>query len=71
MREVKSMVYVVLFMLAATGLFYAAATLQNHGYVWADQICTGMPLLCGSPDIVAICAIAVIVVFFVMEKMRA
>ena len=65
------MVYVVLFMLAATELFYAAATFQNHGYAWADQACTGMPLLCASPDIVAICAIAVIVVFFVMEKMRS
>ena len=71
MREAKSMVYVVLFMLAATGLFYAAATLQNHGYTWADQTCTGMPLLCASPNIVAICAIAVIVVFFVMEKIRS
>ena len=65
------MVYVALFMLAATGLFYAAATLQNHGNTWADQTCTGMPLLCASPHIVAICAIAVIVVFFVMEKMRS
>jgi len=71
MREVKSMVFVVLLMLAATGLFYAAATLQNHGYAWADQTCTGMPLLCASPHIVAICAVAVIVVFFVMEKIRS
>ena len=65
------MLFVVLFMLAATGLFYATATFQNHGYAWADQTCASMPLLCASPHIVAVCAIAVIVVFFVMEKIKS
>jgi hypothetical protein len=65
------MLFVVLLMLAATGLFYAAATYQNHGYAWADQTCASMPSLCDSPHIVAIGAVAAIVVFFVMEKMRS
>jgi hypothetical protein len=71
MREAKSMLFVALLMLAATGLFYVAATFQNHGYAWADQTCTGMPLLCASPHIVAIGAVAAVAVFFVMERIRS
>jgi hypothetical protein len=65
------MLLVVLIMLAATGLYYAAATFQNQGYDWADQTCASMPSLCASPHVVAIAAVATIVVFFVMEKMRS
>ncbi len=65
------MMFIVLLMLAATGLFYAAATFQNQGYAWADQTCASMPSLCASPHIVAIGAVAAVVVFFVMERMRS
>ena len=65
------MLFVVLLMLAATGLFYAAATFQNQGYAWADQTCASLPSLCGSPYIVAIGAVAVIAIFFVMEKFNS
>ena len=65
------MLFVVLILLAATGLFYAAATFQYQGYAWADQTCASMPLLCGSPHIVAIGAVVTIAVFFVMEKIRS
>ena len=65
------MLFVVLLMLAATGLFYAAPTLQNQGYTCADQTCASMPSLCDSPHIVAIGAVAAIVVFFVMEKIKS
>jgi hypothetical protein len=65
------MLFVVLLMLAATGLFYATATFQNQGYAWADQTCASMPLLCRSPHIVAIGAVAAVAVFFVMQAMRS
>ena len=65
------MLLVVLIMLVATGLFYAAATFQGHGIAWADQTCASMPILCGSPHAVAIAAAATIAVFFVMEKLKS
>jgi len=65
------MLLVVLIMLAATGLFYTAATFQGQGFAWADQTCASMPLLCGSPHAVAIGAVATIAVFFVMEKLKS
>ena len=65
------MLLVVLIMLAATGLFYAAATFQGHGFAWADQTCASMPLLCGAPHAVAMGAVATIAVFFVMEKLKS
>jgi hypothetical protein len=65
------MLFVVLLMLAATGLFYAAPTLQNQGYTWADQTCASMPSLCASPHIVAMGAVAAVAVFLVMEMIRS
>jgi hypothetical protein len=65
------MLLVVLIMLAATGLFYAAATFQNQGYDWTDQTCASMPSLCAFPHVVAIGAVATIVVFFIMERIKS
>ena len=65
------MFFVTLLLLAATGLFYGAASYQNHGYAWADQTCARMQSLCGSPHIVAIGAVAAIVVFFTMQMIRS
>jgi hypothetical protein len=71
MREAENMLFIALLMLAAAGFFYAAATFQNQGCAWADQACTSMPSLCASPHIVAIGAVVVIVVFFVMDKIKS
>ena len=65
------MFFVALLLLAATGLFYAAAFYQNHGYAWADQTCASLQSLCDSPHTVAIGAVAAIVIFFAMQMIRS
>jgi hypothetical protein len=65
------MFFVALLLLAATGLFYGAASLQYHGYAWADQTCASAQSLCDSPHIVAIGAVAAIAIFFAMQMIRS
>ena len=65
------MFFVALLLPATTGLFYAAASYQNHGHAWADQTCASMQSMCDSPYVVAVGAGVAIVIAFVMRMIRS
>lgn len=58
---------VVLIALSVSGWFYAAAAYQNHGYSWADQTCESMAAFCEEPHKVAVVAVAVVTMFFIVR----
>jgi hypothetical protein len=64
------MLFLAILLVALTGWFYAAAALQQKGYAWADATCADMSELCASPHYVAIAAMIVIGVLFVIQTTK-
>jgi hypothetical protein len=64
------MMIIALLMVASTALIYAASALQYHGYEWADATCAYARDACASPHYVAIAAVGLIGVFFVMQTFK-
>ena len=60
----------LLFMLAGTGLLYAASELMGHGYLWPDQICNTVPDLCEHPYWSVLATVAIGCVYVVVQSIE-
>jgi uncharacterized membrane protein YidH (DUF202 family) len=65
------MLFIAFVMVGLTILVYAASALEYRGHPWADEACAGVQSLCDSPHYVAIAAIVVIAIMYVMRTMKA
>jgi hypothetical protein len=64
------MFFIVMLMLAATGLLYIAGPLQNHGHAWADQVCATAQGLCGFPNSVAVATAIAFITYVIMQMQK-
>jgi hypothetical protein len=54
----------VLGLIAGTAIIYGASLQQNHGYAWADNLCSVASFLCTSPSWAAVATIAFSIIYF-------
>jgi hypothetical protein len=57
-------------MLAIAGWFYIASAYQYRGYAMFDETCDNFRSFCESPSKVAILAIAISVLFLIVQTIR-
>jgi hypothetical protein len=60
-----------LFMVAASGLIFAASELYGHGFHWADQVCNGAAMLCRDPATLGAAAAGVVAAYFILRELQA
>jgi hypothetical protein len=58
-------------LMAVTVLFYGAKLFQYHGYVWADDICLTVPVLCASPHWVGFAAMAAMAFYLFTQAAKS
>jgi hypothetical protein len=61
----------VLGFMAATGIAYFASLHQNRGFAWVDSVCSRASLVCSSPSWIALLTIAVAVLYFYRQSLKA
>lgn len=62
------MLFLIVVLTGATGLFYYAAATRNHGSAWVDQLCTQSVVLCDQPRVLLL-ALCVVVIFGAYKTM--
>jgi hypothetical protein len=55
---------IAMVLMATTAIVYGASLYQYHGHAWADSICSVAPLLCASPNWLAMTTVAFSIVYF-------
>jgi hypothetical protein len=61
----------VLGFMAATAIAYFASLHQNRGFAWVDSVCSTASLVCSSPSWIALLTIALTILYFYKQSLKA
>ena len=68
---VMNMGLLVMGLMAGTAIAYGASLQQHRGFAWADNVCSVAHFLCSSPSWLALLTIALAILYFYRQSLKA
>lgn len=57
--------------MAGTAIVYGASLQQHRGFAWADNVCSFAHIICSSPSWLALFTVALAILYFYRQSLKA